>query len=320
MKKVLTNLAELDAKRIIGTKDLLTDFVIMSEKLYSHMITHIATLKQNLNEIDERIDVNSWIQQALNQNASDTLFRSTETETELELQSPQLSKEDISMPVQKFTKKRKGVFKGVKTRYSDPFVKSLKSLTAEIGGYTDDGVSVSDDEAFNINDTEKEKRKTNIKAIILDQVSPRLDRKDKSEVKRKTTDDDLSYAIAIYDYVAQDKSEITFKRGDIISNIVTQENAHSHGITLPNNFWIYGEYNGKAGLFPLNFVEVLFKPGTKAIAEYEFSPDGEDEIALKASEEVTVISWCGDGWFRGKNESGDVGLFPQNFVRLHSTQ
>ncbi|OUM60404.1 hypothetical protein PIROE2DRAFT_52039 [Piromyces sp. E2] len=52
-------------------------------------------------------------------------------------------------------------------------------------------------------------------------------------------------AIALYDYDAQEDNEISFKEGDIITelNFVTDD-------------WWEGVANGKRGLFPGNYVEV----------------------------------------------------------------
>ncbi|ORX51049.1 hypothetical protein BCR36DRAFT_583117 [Piromyces finnis] len=52
-------------------------------------------------------------------------------------------------------------------------------------------------------------------------------------------------AIALYDYDAQEDNEITFKEGDIITNL-----------NFVTDDWWEGVVNGKCGLFPGNYVEV----------------------------------------------------------------
>jgi len=52
-------------------------------------------------------------------------------------------------------------------------------------------------------------------------------------------------AIAIYDYEAQEENEISFKEGDIITNL-----------NFVTDDWWEGVVNGKCGLFPGNYVEV----------------------------------------------------------------
>jgi len=53
---------------------------------------------------------------------------------------------------------------------------------------------------------------------------------------------------ALFDYKAQDETELTFKEGDIIG-VVSKEHPH----------WWEGELNDKSGLFPSNYVEVIEK-------------------------------------------------------------
>uniref|UniRef100_A0A6B2LS47 SH3 domain-containing protein n=1 Tax=Arcella intermedia TaxID=1963864 RepID=A0A6B2LS47_9EUKA len=69
----------------------------------------------------------------------------------------------------------------------------------------------------------------------------------------------------------------------------------------------------------MNFVEVFFPVGSKGIVEHDFLAEDEEELPLKTGEELTLISSSPDGWWRGKNEMGEIGLFPQNYVRLKET-
>jgi len=142
------------------------------------------------------------------------------------------------------------------------------------------------------------------------------------ELLANFTDQELlrgKVAIALYDYFAKDSTELSFCRGEIILNVTDQAGNQTvnpeSGIQLVNH-WFKGELNGKSGLFPLNYVEVTFKESVKVIAEYDFSPESDDEIPLRIGEELVLISMSGDGWYRGKNEMGDDGLFPQNYVRF----
>jgi len=51
---------------------------------------------------------------------------------------------------------------------------------------------------------------------------------------------------ALFDYTAQDDTELTFKEGDKVG-VVNKEHPH----------WWEGELNGKTGLFPSNYVEII---------------------------------------------------------------
>jgi len=52
-------------------------------------------------------------------------------------------------------------------------------------------------------------------------------------------------AIALYDYEAQEENEISFKEGDIITNL-----------NFVTDDWWEGVVDGKCGLFPGNYVQV----------------------------------------------------------------
>jgi len=109
---------------------------------------------------------------------------------------------------------------------------------------------------------------------------------------------------------------LSFNRGDIIINVRENEGTDSNLALLGQGQWLQGEINSRKGIFPLNYVEVTVPELPKLVAEYDFSPEGEEEIPLRVGEEIRLISISGDGWYRGRNEAGDVGLFPHNYVRF----
>lgn len=55
-------------------------------------------------------------------------------------------------------------------------------------------------------------------------------------------------ARALFDYSAENVDELTFKRGDLITIIETH---------MEDSGWWKGEFKGKIGLFPDNFVEIV---------------------------------------------------------------
>lgn len=56
-------------------------------------------------------------------------------------------------------------------------------------------------------------------------------------------------ARVLFEYQASASDELTFKVGDIITNVKNVEDG-----------WCEGTLNGKTGMFPDNFVKVLKKP------------------------------------------------------------
>ncbi|KAI8993419.1 hypothetical protein BDB01DRAFT_847302 [Pilobolus umbonatus] len=52
-------------------------------------------------------------------------------------------------------------------------------------------------------------------------------------------------------------------------------------------------------------------------ALHSFSAENEDELTFEAGEPITIIQrddGFNDGWYKGKNRRGDIGLFPKNYI------
>lgn len=110
---------------------------------------------------------------------------------------------------------------------------------------------------------------------------------------------------ALFDYDAADDTELSFNVDDLIV-------MHTSDSSIEG--WYEGELNGKTGLFPANFVELVQKE-RKCVALYDFTGENEDELSIKEGEELTVMEET-DGWVTGKNAEGKVGLFPANYVEI----
>ena len=59
----------------------------------------------------------------------------------------------------------------------------------------------------------------------------------------------------------------------------------------------------------------MFAPAVGTVL-YDFETPAPDEIALRAGEVITVLECDDGGWWRGEKASGEVGLFPFNYVSL----
>jgi len=125
-------------------------------------------------------------------------------------------------------------------------------------------------------------------------------------------------AKALYDYQASDDTEISFDVGDVV--IIHK---------VDDSGWWEGEFGGKKGMFPGNYVE-LFEDSTPAPAAapaaagpkvkkckvlYDFEASGDDELSVFEGEIITIDSEA-EGWFSGTNDKGKSGLFPANYVEL----
>ncbi|EAW13569.1 putative actin binding protein [Aspergillus clavatus NRRL 1] len=65
------------------------------------------------------------------------------------------------------------------------------------------------------------------------------------DITTGTSNDKAPVAIALYDYEAAEDNEVSFPEGAEILNI-----------EFPDDDWWFGEYNGKKGLFPANYVQL----------------------------------------------------------------
>ncbi|NXA42915.1 HCLS1 protein, partial [Eudromia elegans] len=61
--------------------------------------------------------------------------------------------------------------------------------------------------------------------------------------------------------------------------------------------------------------ELMERPGTCAVALYDYQGDGDDEISFDPDDTITHIEMVDEGWWRGQCR-GKVGLFPANYVKL----
>ncbi|KAK7757106.1 actin binding protein [Diatrype stigma] len=56
--------------------------------------------------------------------------------------------------------------------------------------------------------------------------------------------------------------------------------------------------------------------GKRALIQYDYEKAEDNEIDLREGEYITNIDMVDDDWWMGTNSSGDVGLFPSNYVEI----
>jgi uncharacterized membrane-anchored protein YhcB (DUF1043 family) len=119
---------------------------------------------------------------------------------------------------------------------------------------------------------------------------------------------------ALYNYDATEESELSFKANDRL--VVLQKD---------DSGWWQGELNGRVGMFPSNFVEVVDPNAATNSSEqkelggqckvlYDYNADSDSELTIKEGEVLTVESED-EGWFFGFNSKGESGRFPSNYVQ-----
>lgn len=121
-------------------------------------------------------------------------------------------------------------------------------------------------------------------------------------------------AVVLFDYNTQESDELTLKKGDVISKIQKRE----------GGWWEGTIKDGRRGLFPGNFVEVISDDigssesgtplrGKKFKVKYNYIPVSIDELELNVGEVVEVLSEIEEGWWEGRLNN-KIGVFPSNFV------
>ncbi|CAF1022922.1 unnamed protein product, partial [Rotaria sordida] len=143
--------------------------------------------------------------------------------------------------------------------------------------------------------------------------------------------------IVNYDYIAKSSDELTIRKGDIITDVLSSEDG-----------WLKGECQGKIGFFPDNYVTLINKEQTKnrtfipistgnkdeiirkrsfinnqipsqnstsfqVRAVYTYLPIHDDELSIKPNDIINVTRLIEKGWYEGILD-GKRGLFPSNYV------
>lgn len=121
-------------------------------------------------------------------------------------------------------------------------------------------------------------------------------------------------AKATFDYTAEEDNELEFNEGDII-NVLNRDDSG----------WWEGECNGRVGMFPGNYVELISREikqrckvtslcsQTHVKVVFDFTADTDDELTIKEGD-IIVVETKAEGWILGINDKGQQGLFPANYV------
>ncbi|KAJ3191025.1 hypothetical protein HK101_008166 [Irineochytrium annulatum] len=135
--------------------------------------------------------------------------------------------------------------------------------------------------------------------------------------------DPATTAVALYAYQAQEENEIDFDENETITGIEK----------IDEGWWQGVNAQGKMGLFPANYVQLLEaeeaggaveEPAAaaavdgeyrEATALYDYEAAEENEISFTAGDVITHIVFVSEDWWQGR-VNGVEGLFPGNYVQL----
>ncbi|XP_028915130.1 dynamin-binding protein isoform X1 [Ornithorhynchus anatinus] len=155
----------------------------------------------------------------------------------------------------------------------------------------------------------------------------------------------MGQARALMGLSAQLDEELDFREGDVITIVA-----------VPEPGWFEGELEGRRGIFPEGFVELLGplrtvdeppgvgnreartvnggidmppleekeggeegeEPGTFGIALYKFQALEPKELDFEVGDRIRIVGTLEDGWLEGTLR-GRKGIFPHRFVKLQGT-
>jgi hypothetical protein len=151
------------------------------------------------------------------------------------------------------------------------------------------------------------------------------------------------YGITLYPFFAQFDNELSFHEGEIVTlcRHIDKE-------------WIEGMIDAKKGIFPKSYVNILvdcedysgaiggtgrnhsnepqefphryanseteFTPNVFAKVLYNFDAQMNGDLSVHKDEVVWVVSKANEDWCEVRNQSGAVGLCPQNYLTSHLLQ
>lgn len=152
-----------------------------------------------------------------------------------------------------------------------------------------------------------------------------LDNKDSAanEVSHKSS----VSALAEYDYEKDEDNEIGFVEGDLIVAIEFADEEWWSGVN---------SRTGESGLFPATYVtlqgdssnsanktneeshaDAKDTKGASAVAEYDYEKDEDNELSFSEGDKIINIDFIDKDWWSGTlAKTGEVGLFPANYVTL----
>ncbi|XP_077500825.1 dynamin-binding protein-like [Amblyomma americanum] len=137
----------------------------------------------------------------------------------------------------------------------------------------------------------------------------------------------LPYARSKFAFVAQYPNELSFQKGELVTLIRHVDDE-----------WTEGELNGRVGLFPTEYVDIIVDCADSAGATssmgqsgtvsdvaspsgacfgralFDFPASVEGDLALSAGEVIVLLGKVNDDWYQARSRDGRTGICPTSFV------
>ncbi|KAI6656682.1 Dual specificity phosphatase [Oopsacas minuta] len=138
-------------------------------------------------------------------------------------------------------------------------------------------------------------------------VKKRSSGKKRRELKPPPSD----WSVGQYDFTAETKHELSFKKGDKLKLLRTVDKN-----------WLEAQLGTKKGIIPVSFVELTPKVVTQplntspcAVAKFDFTSEESYELGFKKGDKIQIISRVDENWLQGRLENS-TGIFPAAFVDI----
>ena len=149
------------------------------------------------------------------------------------------------------------------------------------------------------------------------------------------------YGKTLFPFISENENELTFFDNEIITLIRHVDDQ-----------WMEGEINGKRGIFPTSYIEIIVdclypdeevksrvqnheaagkacvvRQDSQTAVEtkntemygrvlYDFQAETEQDLALCEGDTVTILSQMDENWFQARHDDGQIGLCPVSFIEV----
>ena len=136
-------------------------------------------------------------------------------------------------------------------------------------------------------------------------------KKRSSKKKRELKPPPAESATGLYDFSAETKHELSFKRGDTLQLLRTVDQN-----------WLEARLGAKKGIIPVSYVELTpqsatqpLVSGPQAVAKFDFMPEESYELGFHKGDTIHLLARVDDNWLQGRL-ADTTGIFPAAFVNI----
>jgi len=301
MPKILDDLQRFETERIDKTKDWLYEIIRQKETTPPLVIAHDSNIKKSVEDIDRDKDIQNFIMATMS---------GAQKPSEAQYEPYQPSNSHLSFTAHTSPPSISGGGASGDKRKSEDISSPAPSNVL----IQSNGNGTPQTPAPSITTSTTTTTTTTATPSIDNLPPPTPINGEKISSSNLNSSREIETVRALYDYVASEENEISFKANSVIKVLLRDESGWWQGSVFGGD--------GKIGMFPSNFVESTDSQkkkvdvaGEKCKVLYDYISECDGELEIKEGE-LLVIEYEDEGWFFGTNEKGTSGRFPSNYVQL----